>query len=363
MMETKMPFIQSYSEIIVEIATPYSIGTGFYLKAFNLIVSNEHIVRSNKKVVISGSTFEKQIVPVVYIDPFSDLAFIRPPIDHQMPDVALSDLSNLKSGDDIMVIVLKNKKVIKGKISDISRLDDDVPYMSHDITLNPANNGSPLFNTDGTIIGMNTFNTHHGNSVCNALPSTYIFSCIKEFKEGSGLKGVRCSSCKKMNFEKDKESKNLCWKCGIEIKRISDIEEYEPSGICVTVETLIKRLGYHVDLTRKGPNSWCIKKGSVDLCISYYEKTGLLVGDVYMCGMPEKKVSDIYEFLLKQNYILEGLTFSSKNNDIILSLLIYDQFINADTIFTLFSHLLKTSDKYDNLLIDVYDGKGKYDSF
>jgi serine protease Do len=359
MNNNKMPFINNCADIIVQIATPYSTGTGFYLKSFDLIVTNEHIVRGNKQVVISGATFEKQMVAVLHLDTINDIAFISPPSAQEMPSMELSTLDVIKKGDEVMLIEVQNKNVTKGKIFDIQYLNDDIHYILHDINMNPVNNGGPVFGPDGMIIGINTFNIHKEKNVGHALPSFFLSSYIKEYKEGKGLKGVRCTSCKKISFEVDDDPKSNCSLCGVEIRKISDIKAYEPNGICITVESLIGRLGYDVSLTRKGPNNWCIKKGSIDVCISYYEKTGLLVGDVYMCELPENNVSVIYEFLLKQNYILDGLTFSIRNNDIILSLLIYDQFINVETVFTLFTHLLHTSDKYDNILIDKYGGKSK----
>ena len=60
--------IDAYRDVVIQIATPYSTGTGFYLKEFDLIVTNEHVVRDNKKVVIAVSAFEKEIVDVMYID-------------------------------------------------------------------------------------------------------------------------------------------------------------------------------------------------------------------------------------------------------------------------------------------------------
>lgn len=358
MTKKNIPYI-SNGDIIVHIATPYSTGTGFYIKSFEIIVTNEHIVRGNKEVVLAGTTFAKQLVEVVYLDQINDLAFIRPPSVHDMPSVELSNLNTLAKGDEIIAIESLNKNVAKGKITDIIYIGDDVPYILHDLIMNPAHNGSPLFSSDGTIIGINTFNILKGKNVGQSLTSFFLLSCIKEFKNGKGRKGVRCTNCKKVIFEEVDESNILCVSCGAPIQRISDIRAYEPKGICITVESLIGRLGYDVTLTRKGPNNWCIKKGSVEVCISYYEKTGLLVGDVYMCLVPENSVSELYEFLLKQNYILDGLTFSIRNEDIILSLLVYDQFINVDTIFTLFTHLLETSDKYDNILIESYGGKRK----
>jgi serine protease Do len=358
MSKKQMPLINS-ADIIVHIATPYSIGSGFYLQSYDIIVTNEHIVRGNKDVVIAGSTFEKQMVEILYLDTVFDLAFISPPSRHKMLDVSLADVDGLNIGDDVFAIETQTKSLIKGITTDVDYLHEDLSYILHDVNMNPVHNGSPLFKSDGMIIGINTFNILKGKIVGQSLKSFFLSTCLKEFKEGKGCKGVRCTNCKKVIFEDSDESKSLCGFCSASYFKISNIRPYEPKGICITVESLIERLGYEVSLTRKGPNNWCIKKGSVDVCISYYEKTGLLVGDVYMCTVPENSVSEIYEFLLKQNYILDGLTFSIRNEDIILSLLVYDQFINVDTIFTLFTHLLQTSDKYDNVLIESYGGRRK----
>ena len=37
--------IDTYRDIVVQIATPYSLGTGFYLSEHDLIVTNEHVIR------------------------------------------------------------------------------------------------------------------------------------------------------------------------------------------------------------------------------------------------------------------------------------------------------------------------------
>ena len=46
--------IDLYNEAVIQIATPYSTGTGFYLAEYDLIVTNEHVIRENLKVVIAG---------------------------------------------------------------------------------------------------------------------------------------------------------------------------------------------------------------------------------------------------------------------------------------------------------------------
>ncbi|MBK8450582.1 MAG: hypothetical protein IPL42_11375 [Saprospiraceae bacterium] len=46
--------IEKYRDVVIQIATPFSVGTGFYLKDYDLIITNEHVVRNNKDVVIEG---------------------------------------------------------------------------------------------------------------------------------------------------------------------------------------------------------------------------------------------------------------------------------------------------------------------
>jgi len=53
---------------------------------------------------------------------------------------------------------------------------------------------------------------------------------------------------------------------------------------------------------------------------------------------------------------LEGLTFSAKGPDIILSLLIFDKYFNMDTGKEFFDYLFKKADHYDNILIEKFGG-------
>ena len=50
--------IEIYKKSVIQIATPYSTGTGFYLSEFDLIVTNEHVIRDNKEVIIDGEGYQ-----------------------------------------------------------------------------------------------------------------------------------------------------------------------------------------------------------------------------------------------------------------------------------------------------------------
>ena len=47
--------IELYRPAIIQIATQTSTGTGFYVKEFDLIVTNEHVIGKNAEVTIAGT--------------------------------------------------------------------------------------------------------------------------------------------------------------------------------------------------------------------------------------------------------------------------------------------------------------------
>lgn len=348
--------IEIYRDGVIQIATPFSTGTGFYVKEFDLIVTNEHVVRENKEVVIDGAGFDKQMVKVCYVDPKYDLAFLRAPKDHEMPRLSLGSFEQIKEGDQVIAIGHPfgfEYTATQGIISNMLHKQDQVEFIQHDAALNPGNSGGPLVDKDATIIGVNTFIIRDGNNVGFSLPVKYLTTTLEEFKAGDGVDAVRCNSCLNLVFN-TQELKGYCPNCGSKIMMISDLESYEPMGINKTIEEMLTALGFNIDLSRRGPYNWEVKQGSARISISYHEKSGLIVSDAYLCSLPKENIKPLYEYLLQRNYDLDGLTFSVKGNDIIISLLIYDQYLNNQTAKRLFEHMFVMADDYDNILVEQF---------
>ena len=355
--------IDLYRNVVIQIATPYSTGTGFYLKEPNLIVTNEHVVRGNTEVVIDGNNLEKQMVKVIYLDPKYDLAFLEAPKNNGLPTVQLANKKKVTEGDNILAIGhpfgLKFTAT-QGIVSNTRHEQNDINYIQHDAALNPGNSGGPLVNESGEIIGVNTFILKDGNNIGFSLPSNYLDTTINDFNKEGGKVGVRCHSCSNLVFEHTIDN-GYCSHCGAKVELPSEIEEYEPLGISKTIEEMLVKAGHEVKLSRRGPNNWEIIEGSARINISYYEKTGLITGDAYLCLLPKSNIKPLYEFLLRQNYLISGLNFSVKGQDIILSLLIYDRYLNVDTGMKLFKHLFEKADHYDNILVEDYGALWKYE--
>ncbi|MDF1698970.1 MAG: trypsin-like peptidase domain-containing protein [Saprospiraceae bacterium] len=355
-MNTKS-IIELYKKSVIQIATPYSTGTGFYLSHYDLIVTNEHVVRDNKEVIIDAEGLDKQLAEICFLDEKYDLAFLIPPKDHNMASVPLANAEmDHAEGDEILAVGhpfgLKYTAT-KGIISNSEHDDRGILYLQHDAALNPGNSGGPLISAKGEIIGVNTFIVSNGNNIGFSLPIHYLQKALQEFKEGNGVSAVRCNSCLNMVFENTVKGQ-YCHHCGSKIQMISQIDSYEPSGISRTIEGMLEEMGYDIPISRMGPSNWTIKRGSAIINIAYHEKSGLITGDAYLGKLPDENISEIYSYMLHQNFELDGLTFSVRRQDIILSLLIFDQYLNQQTAKQLFDHLSEAADYHDNILVERY---------
>lgn len=353
--------INLFKDVVIQIATPYNTGTGFYLGKPNLIITNDHVVRGNRVVVVEGKGISKHLVRVLFSDPKYDLAFLEVPMGIDLPVVELNLSEDIDQGDPIIAIGhpfgLKYTAT-QGIISNASHTHNDLRYLQHDAALNPGNSGGPLVDKNGKIIGINTFIIKDGNNIGFSLPAKYLASTIEAYLVKEGKVGVRCESCSNLVFE-DGTDQSYCPFCGATIELPSQAEEYEPVGVSRTIEEIIRNANHEVMLSRRGPDNWEISEGSAKVNISYHKKTGLIMGDAYLCLLPKENIKPLYEYLLRLNYEVEGLTFSIKGQDIILSLLIYDRYLNADTGLKLFKHLFAKADYYDNILVERFGAQWK----
>lgn len=349
--------LEQYKSVIIEIATPYSTGTGFWLSSLQLLVTNEHVIRGNKEVVVKGNFFDKQLVKVLFTDPKYDLAFLESPKNTlQHPAIEIEKQIPIQDGQAVTAIghpFGMPFSVTRGVISNSRHFINSVRYLQHDAALNPGNSGGPLLNENGLVIGVNTFIIQNGNSIGFALPSEYLLSSLKEFQEKGSEEGTRCPSCGNVVTEKFVDAGHCCY-CGVRVTLPHQLPDYEPKGIAKTIEHIFEQIGFQAALSRLGPNSWELRQGSARISVSYHEKTGMITGDAYLCMLPKEDIKPVYEYLLRENYKLEGLTLSVNGQFVILSLVLFDRYLFEETGAELFKKLLEKADHYDDHLIHHY---------
>jgi serine protease Do len=352
--------IEQYQKAIIQIATPSGTGTGFYVKEFNLIITNDHVVGDNAEVTVTGKSFEKSLSRVWYTDRKHDLAFLEVPPNIELPEVRLGKYETMKDGDAVVAIGHPyglNYTATQGVISKVDRIREGVKYIQIDAAINPGNSGGPLVNMNGEIIGVNSFIIRGGDNLGFALPVNYLREALLLYLPNRGQASTRCFSCGFLVTSQNIDSKKYCPSCGTEVTlpEIPEVEA-EPVGIAKTIEDILKALGKDVKLSRDGNNAWSVKEGSARIKITYNPDNYFIAGDAYLCQMPSEaaRIKPLYKFLLEENFRTNGLVLSCVKQNIVLSCIMYDLDMNKENGVDSFRDLFQKADLYDDLLKKEY---------
>jgi len=352
--------IEKYQGAIIQIATQGGTGTGFYVKEFDLIVTNNHVVDQSPEVTIQGKLFPKSLSRVWYTDKKHDLAFLEPPVGAVLPDIALGKYEGMKDGDAIVAIGHPyglNYTATQGVISKVDRVRDGLKFIQIDAAINPGNSGGPLVNEQGEIVGVNSFIIRGGDNLGFALPVNYLRTALQLYQPNRGNPGTRCGTCDFLVTTANLDAGKYCPSCGTEVKLPEMPEkEVEVMGIAKTIESVLKELGKDIKLARNGLNNWEVTEGSAKIKIVYNPENFFIAADAYLCQLPSDglRIKPLYQFLLSENYNLNGLVISCNGQNIILSCILYDMDMTVQHGKEHFERLFKTADAYDDLLKQEY---------
>lgn len=161
------------------IARQRALGSGVIIDPDGYIITNAHVVKGAQRIRIlmtPSALGESQVrttlglserIPpmdakIVGVAQTADLALLK--VDAKnLPTLPFADYTKLKKGEIVLAFGnpegLENS-VTMGIVSAVARqADPDVPaiYVQTDAPINPGNSGGPLVNTEGEIVGINTF--------------------------------------------------------------------------------------------------------------------------------------------------------------------------------------------------------------
>lgn len=349
-------YLEKYKDVVIQIATPYATGTGFYVKKYNLFVTNNHVIEGSTEVIISGKCFEKTTTTVLYKDEVYDLAFLKVPDGIELPEAMLSEVP-VRDGEQVIAIGhpygLKYSAT-QGIVSNPKRLFNQINYIQVDAAINPGNSGGPLENIAGEIVGVNTFIIAEGNNLGFSLPSSYLIKALEDYMPFIGSKGYRCKSCLFVTTV-DNFKDNYCPNCGFKIDpNVLKPKNYEPVGISVKIEEILQKTGKDVKLARIGIERWEIEHGSAKINIFYNQNTKFIIADAWLCNLPKTNIAAIYEYMLRENYNDGNPVFSVLNQNIFLSVLVFEADLTVESGVEMFNNLFEKADYYDDILINKF---------
>src|SRR6202453_3943000 len=185
-----------------------SLGSGVIVDPDGYIITNAHVVKGAQRVrvILTPATAgDSQVraslglgehsppadARIIGIAPTIDLALLK--IEQKnLPAMSFADYTELKKGQLVLAFGspegLENS-VSMGVVSAVARqADPDVPsvYIQTDAPINPGNSGGPLVNTDGNLVGINTFIlTESGGSqgLGFAIPSSVVEFVYHELRK------------------------------------------------------------------------------------------------------------------------------------------------------------------------------------
>ena len=137
------------------------VGSGFIISSNGIILTNAHVVKDAKSVVVKLTDRREYHAKVLGSDPQTDVAVIK--IDAaNLPTVKIGHVSSLQVGNWVLAIGSPyglESTATAGIVSALGRsLPDDtsVPFIQTDVPVNPGNSGGPLFNANGEVVGINS---------------------------------------------------------------------------------------------------------------------------------------------------------------------------------------------------------------
>jgi serine protease Do len=138
------------------------LGSGFIVTPTGLVVTNKHVAKAGRPLVVQMADGKQFPVKQVKVDQEQDVALLRIEADTDLPFVSLADSDQSEIGDWVLTIgcpLELEQTVSAGIISAKNRSfcsRHPTRYLQTDAVVNPGSSGGPLVALNGTVIGITT---------------------------------------------------------------------------------------------------------------------------------------------------------------------------------------------------------------
>jgi len=170
-------------------------GSGFFVSADGLIVTNNHVVEGAEKIRVRLTDETELAAKIVGRDPATDVALIKVDAKGPFPFLTFGDSDALKVGEWVMavgnplamehtvtvgVVSAKGRRIGISPNANASSFED---FIQTDAAINLGNSGGPLVNVRGEVVGMNSAINAGGQNIGFAIPVNTIKMVVPQLKE------------------------------------------------------------------------------------------------------------------------------------------------------------------------------------
>lgn len=177
-------------------------GSGFFVSADGLIVTNKHVVADEAaEYTVVTTKGDRYTAKVLARDPANDLAVLKVE-GKDFPVLELGNSDELKIGQSVIAIGNAlgefSNTVSTGVVSGLSRSitaagqggrdsEQLLGLIQTDASINPGNSGGPLLNTAGKVIGINVAVAQGAQNIGFAIPINQVTTAIQSVREHGRL--------------------------------------------------------------------------------------------------------------------------------------------------------------------------------
>jgi S1-C subfamily serine protease len=170
-------------------------GSGFFISADGLLLTNAHVVSKASKVTVTLIDGRSYPGKVVGTDDLLDLAVIRIDTNQEnVPVAPLGSSAELQVGDWVIALgnpVGLDNTVTLGIVSSLNRSsaevgipDKKINFIQTDAAINPGNSGGPLVNEFGEVVGISTAIRPNAEGIGFAIPIDTAKSVMEMLAKG-----------------------------------------------------------------------------------------------------------------------------------------------------------------------------------
>jgi len=175
-----------------------SLGSGVIVDSVGHVVTNEHVVRRSRRLLVQLADKRVLEVTVVGSDPASDIAVLRIEGADSLPFAPLGKSGDMMIGETLVALGNPfglSHTVTTGVLSATGRSVRAgrrmfADFLQTDAAINPGNSGGPLVNLDGEVIGIATAIHASGQGIGFAIPSLRVRRVVQSLLNHGTVKPV-----------------------------------------------------------------------------------------------------------------------------------------------------------------------------
>ncbi|HAC65176.1 MAG TPA: peptidase S1, partial [Cyanothece sp. UBA12306] len=160
--QTRIHVYEKASPAVVTLVEGQGHGSGFIISRDGIVITNAHVANglsSPAKIVLADGT-EVLADLIGFANKKIDLAALKIRNQTNLPVLPIGHLNSIKVGQSVYAIGTPlDAEMFTTSLTYgvISRLHEGKGIIQHDAAINPGNSGGPLLNSDGQVIGVNTW--------------------------------------------------------------------------------------------------------------------------------------------------------------------------------------------------------------